>query len=97
MMRRLLLAAAGPFRINRCEWERSDLYDVRSGVAMVRRRGSESHELQIWKRDGDKVVLLTGRPEAELRWLATTLRRALRLPLHRDEMSPKKEVTAETT
>ena len=37
-------------------------------------------ELQIHPRGAKKVGILAGRDEAELRWIASTLRRASNLP-----------------
>jgi hypothetical protein len=75
----LLVINAGVFRSKRHGWERSELYDVRSGTPA---NGAKGHvfELQIWKLDGSKEALLRGRGDAELRWMATMLRRALHLP-----------------
>jgi hypothetical protein len=39
-------------------------------------------ELQIHPVGGKKWGLLAGRDEDELRWMATALRRALKLPAH---------------
>jgi len=42
-------------------------------------------ELQVHPRVGKKVGLLAGRDETELRWMATQLRRALKVPANPPE------------
>ena len=76
----LLVNVAGLFRGKRHELDRGELYDIRSGAASPGAKENERFELQVWKRDGTKIALLSGREEMELRWMATRLRQALRLP-----------------
>jgi hypothetical protein len=83
---RLLVLETTLFGSKRSEWDRSELYDVRSGEAFKNSRKTKMFELQVWKRDGKKVVFLKGRDEAEMRWMATVLRHALHLPLQRQEL-----------
>ena len=60
-------------------WQRSSVADVR-----IRRTWGEFEdancELQIHLADGTVVRLLAGYGDQELQWLATRLRRALRVP-----------------
>jgi hypothetical protein len=66
-------------------WNRADLTDIRSGDNGWASGGDESNlqpvaELHIFPRAERKVGLLAGRDAREVRWIATVLRRALRLP-----------------
>ena len=82
----LLVMDIGVLGSKRFEWDRSELYDVRSGEVLANNRKTKSFELQIWKRDGKKAAFLAARDADELRWMATVLRRKLRLPLQREEL-----------
>jgi hypothetical protein len=69
----------------RRSWNRADLTDVRSGDNGWASGGDDSNltpvaELHILPKGAKKVGLLAGRDAAEVRWIATVLRRALRLP-----------------
>jgi hypothetical protein len=88
---RLMVVEAGAWRNTRHEWDRAELYDVRSGKTQHGRKKDQAFELQVWKRDGKKVALFCGRKETELRWMATVIRRCLRLPPSRDELSQERE------
>jgi hypothetical protein len=66
-------------------WNRADLSDIRCGDNGWASGGDESNltpvaELHILPKAEKKVGLLAGRDAAEVCWIATVLRRALRLP-----------------
>src|SRR5262249_23595246 len=63
---KLMVIEAGVFRSKKFEWDRAELYDVRSGTPLNGVKG-HTFELQVWKRDGKKESLLRGRTEGELR------------------------------
>jgi hypothetical protein len=72
-------------RTRRRSWNRADLTDIRSGDNGWASGGDESNlspvaELHILPKGDKRVGLLAGRDVAEVRWIATVLRRALRLP-----------------
>jgi hypothetical protein len=81
----LELLESSPVRKRRRSWNRVDLNDVRCGDTGWVSGSDDSNltpvaELHILPKDGNKVGLLAGRGTAEVRWIATVLRRALRLP-----------------
>jgi hypothetical protein len=90
---KLMVIEAGVFRSKKFEWDRAELYDVRSGTPLNGVKG-HTFELQVWKRDGKKESLLRGRADGELRWMATMIRRALRLPAKSDEIAEKQEAAS---
>jgi hypothetical protein len=66
-------------------WNRDELTDVRCGDTGWVTGSDESEmtpiaQLHILPTGTKKVGLLAGRDAAEVRWIATVLRRALRLP-----------------
>jgi len=72
-------------RTRRRSWSRADLTDIRSGDNGWASGGDESNltpvaELHILPRAEKKIGLLAGRDAAEVCWIATVLRHALRLP-----------------
>jgi hypothetical protein len=72
-------------RTRRHSWNRADLTDIRCGDNGWASGGDESNltpvaELHILPKEERKVGLLAGRDAAEVCWIATVLRRALRLP-----------------
>ena len=72
-------------RTRRYSWKRNELADVRSGDNGWVSGGDESNltpvaQLHIFPKYDKKVGLLAGRDATEIRWIATVLRRALRLP-----------------
>jgi hypothetical protein len=80
----LMVSQTGLFGGKKREWPREQVADIRTGPSGWS-TGSEDHprpiiELQIHVKKGKKVGLLMGRDEAELFWIATVLRRALRVP-----------------
>ena len=82
---------AGVWRCKRFEWGRGELYDVRSGETAESHKARVVFELQVWKRNGEKVSLFRGRSDEELRWMATVLRRSLYLPPERAELNDVNE------
>jgi hypothetical protein len=81
---RLMVLQTGPFGSKQREWPRDAVADIRSGPTLLLTQGANSDEapmeLQIYPRHGKPVGLLTGRNAGELQWLATMLRRTLRVP-----------------
>jgi hypothetical protein len=76
----LMVMQAGLFGWRRWEWTREELSDIVSGPSNMCINDQPVIELHIYPNDGKRVGLLVGRGTDELRWLATVLRRALRLP-----------------
>jgi hypothetical protein len=77
---RLLVMQTGIFGGKRGEWPCDELADVRTGPSGIEVNSQPVLELQILPRDGTKLGLLAGRDRDELDWIATVLRRGLRLP-----------------
>lgn len=63
----------------RC-WSRGELSAIRIGPGSSSGRGRPTWELYFYLSDGKSVGLFCGRDREELAWLATALRRELRLP-----------------
>ncbi|SPE55157.1 exported hypothetical protein [Verrucomicrobia bacterium] len=62
------------------EWRRGDITALRSGPSGMKVNEVPVMELQVYfVASKKKVGLLAGRPDAELRWLAAELRRALQV------------------
>jgi hypothetical protein len=80
------------YSIRRAQWPRLSLADVRVGDTLdgrvanayirqlARDRADPTDELQVHLRNGEIVCFLDGYGDAELQWLATVLRRTLRIP-----------------
>ncbi len=77
---RLRVETRAPFGVRRREWNPGDLSAVRVDASGLEFNERPVLELQIHPVDGRKWGLLAGRDEAELRWMATCLRAALKLP-----------------
>lgn len=77
---RLCVETRGLFGIKRQEWIRSDLSAIRAAAGNMKVNDHPVMELQIHPRSGKKLGLLAGRNENELRWLASRLRQALKVP-----------------
>lgn len=75
----LRLAHANLFGTKLSAWSRDELKSIHIGPSGMAVNDIPVLELQIEPRAGKKVGLLSGRDEDELRWIATTLRRGLRL------------------
>ncbi|MCI0699567.1 MAG: hypothetical protein L0241_00580 [Planctomycetia bacterium] len=76
----LLTFEAGPFRSKRRDWTRDDLFDIVCGPSGIKVNNRVLPQLQIFTGETSYVGMLTGRDETELKWIATVLRQALRLP-----------------
>lgn len=75
----LRLASDGLFGAKLHRWARADLASIHIGPSGMAVNEVPVLELQIEPRAGKRLGLLAGRDEAELRWMATMLRRALKL------------------
>ena len=75
----LHVAQAGLFGAKRWDWPREEIADIRAGPSGMEVNNRPVLELQVHPRSGKKAGFLAGRDEAELRWMATRLRRALRV------------------
>jgi hypothetical protein len=62
-------------------WNRSRIVDLRPQVAALGVEGQKYQTLRILTADGKVVNLLEGYDPADLRWVATVLRRAIGLPV----------------
>jgi hypothetical protein len=78
---RLLAMQTGIFGGKRSQWQKEEILDIRSGPSGVEVNDEPVIELQIVPMKGKKFGMLSGRNEAELRWLAVKLRHALRMKL----------------
>jgi hypothetical protein len=67
-------------RPRRQEWPRDGMVALRFGIASPTPQGGKGFALRLHTKDGGAVNVLTGDDDAELRWLATVLREALRVP-----------------
>jgi hypothetical protein len=79
---RLLILLTGLFRAQRQEWSREQLQSVRALVTKItdNEGGTQwTTELLIEPTEGPAVKLLGHRSKQEIEWIATTLRRALRM------------------
>jgi hypothetical protein len=81
------------FGARRWEWKRDDLSDIIAGKSNVTVNDQPVIELQIFPKEGKRVGLLLGRGTDELRWLATILRRSLKLS-RSDSVSPPADAVA---
>jgi hypothetical protein len=79
---RLQVETRGLFGVRRQEWNPGELSAVRADAGGLEVNERPVLELQIHPAGGKKWGLLAGRDEDELRWMATSLRRALKLPAH---------------
>jgi hypothetical protein len=82
---RLLVTEEGPSGRMHREWKRDDIALIGVGpTSPIDNNAGETAkvlwELQIYPKNARHVGLLAGRDTDELRWIATTLRWALRLP-----------------
>jgi hypothetical protein len=76
---RLMVLQVGPLGTRQHEWACAELQDIRTGPSSMSGSDGPVIELQIQPNGGEPFGMLAGRDEAELRWLATTLRQALGL------------------
>jgi hypothetical protein len=78
----------GLFGAKSREWRRGEITALRSGPSGMRVNNVPVMELQIYAVTGKKKVgLLAGRSDAELRWLASELRRTLGVPAQAQDSS----------
>jgi hypothetical protein len=76
---RLMMLQLGWRKIER-EWPPGEIQSVDVGPSNLKMNDQPVPELQIVGADGRKCGLMGGRPVAELEWIATLLRDALKLP-----------------
>jgi hypothetical protein len=81
-----------PLRTRRRSWNRADLIEVRCGDNGWVSGSDDSNltpvaQLHILPKGEKRVGLLTGRDTSEVRWIASVLQRALRLPHSENLMS----------
>lgn len=75
----LLVMQTSIFGKKEHRWQRGDVNDIRTGPSGMKVNDRHILELHIMPKDGAKVGMLAGREHDELDWLATVLRRALKL------------------
>jgi len=80
---RLRVSVRGIFGERNWEWQRDELAALRVGASGLAVNDVPVLELQVHPRVGNKVGLLAGREEQELRWMATRLRAVLGVPSQR--------------
>jgi hypothetical protein len=76
----LILRSMTPFGTRSRQWQRASVVDVRIGRACCEELEAANCELQIHLKDKKIVRVLPGYGDQELQWLATMLRRTLRVP-----------------
>lgn len=77
---RLSLRTEGIFGVKQREWSRNEITAIRAGASGMEVNNRPVMELQIHPVTGKKFGVLAGRNEQELRWMATELRRVLKVP-----------------
>jgi hypothetical protein len=80
---RLHIEITGLFGLKQRDWPRADIAAVRADASGMEVNNRPVIELQIHPAVGKKAGFLAGRDEAELRWMAAQLRRALNVPARR--------------
>ena len=80
----MLVMQPGRFGGKKHEWLRDDVAGVRAGPSGMTVNDRPIINLQVHLKSGSKHGFLAGRDDAELRWMATVLRRAL-WPRTKDE------------
>jgi len=83
---RLMVMQAGLFGAKRREWARADVKSIGVGPSGLSINDRPVLELQVHPNEGSKFALLAGRDAAELRWMATVMRRALGVSADRVEV-----------
>jgi hypothetical protein len=81
---RLLVLRFGLFGKRRNEWAVEELAAVRAAASGTTVNNRRLMQLQIVPIAGKTVALFTGRADQELAWIATVLRRVLKLPAETD-------------
>ncbi len=74
-----LMLEAGPFRSKRHEWTRDELADIVCDTLPFSQTSRGKPFLGIVLKDKTTIEFLVDRNELELRWIATVLRKSLRL------------------
>lgn len=77
---RLRIETKSLFGVKQKEWSPSEIAAIRADNSGMEVNDRPVLNLQIHPRIGKKTGFLTGRDEAELRWIATRLRHALNVP-----------------
>jgi hypothetical protein len=77
---RLSVAQIGIFGAKKWDWNRAGIAAIRADASGMEVNGVPVIELQIHPVGGKKTGFFAGRDEQELRWMATELRRALKMP-----------------
>ena len=76
----LTVAQIGIFGAKKWEWNRDDIAAIRADASGITVNNAPVIELQIHPVRGKKTGFFAGRDEQELRWMASELRRALKMP-----------------
>jgi hypothetical protein len=76
----LKVAQIGIFGAKKWEWNRDDIAAIRADASGITVNNVPVIELQIHPARGGKAGFFAGRDEQELRWMASELRQALKLP-----------------
>jgi hypothetical protein len=82
---RLRVETKSLFGARQLEWSSGEINAIRADASNMKVNHRPVLELQIHPVTGKKVGLLTGRNENELRWMATRLRQALKVPARKPE------------
>jgi hypothetical protein len=77
----------GLFGTKNREWRRGEIASLRMGPSGMEVNHVPVMELQVYSIGKKKAGFLGGRPDAELRWLACELRRALDIPAQTENSS----------
>lgn len=77
--RHLEAAVRSAVRSRNWQWGASDLRELKVGDSNIEVNNRRLQELQVYARSGKKTGLLRGRDPVELAWIATRLRRVLKL------------------
>jgi len=76
----LKVAQIGIFGAKRWDWNRENIAAIRADTSGMEINNAPVIELQIRPVNGKKVGFFAGRDQEELRWMASELRRALKVP-----------------
>ena len=77
---RLKVAQIGIFGAKRWDWNRENIAAIRADTSGLEVNNAPVIELQIHPVNGKKTGFFAGRDQEELRWMASELRRALKVP-----------------
>jgi len=75
-------------RFRTWHWEAAELSELKVAYSNVEVNNRRLEELQVQPRAGKKTALLRGRDHDELAWVATTLRRVLKMTPPNDTATP---------